>query len=174
MNDLPFPTLGDLWDRVRDWVRERRSHLNLFDETLVARQDNPIYLMGPLLYYFWLITVISGFLLMIWYEPTTNGAYSSIERIQYEIGRFSLGSLVLTVGGLIRGLHKYAADGHHRVGIRSASRRSSSMEMDVTPRSSRSSSIRSSSGRQFFGETPGNCGNCPTATKLSGSSLQMR
>lgn len=111
MNELPFPTLGDLWERVRDWVRERRQHLNLFDETLVARQDNPIYLMGPLLYYFWLITVISGFLLMIWYEPTTSGAFSSIERIQYEVGRFSLGSLALTVGGLIRGLHKYAADG---------------------------------------------------------------
>ncbi|HEV8353415.1 MAG TPA: cytochrome b N-terminal domain-containing protein [bacterium] len=111
MNGQPLPSLTDLWEGLRDWVRERRQHLNLFDETLVARQTNPIYLMGPMLYYFWLITVISGFVLMIWYEPTTTGAYSSIERIQYEVGRFSLPGLgVLTMGGLIRGLHKYGGD----------------------------------------------------------------
>src|SRR3989337_2977320 len=87
--------------RVRDGVRERREKLNLFDETLVARQDNPMFLLGPLLYYFWLITVITGVVLMIWYEPTTTGAFSSIERIQHEV----------PLGWLIRGLHKYAADG---------------------------------------------------------------
>ncbi|MDQ7843321.1 MAG: cytochrome b N-terminal domain-containing protein [Armatimonadota bacterium] len=90
-----------MWERLRDWVRERREHLNLFDETLVARQDNPMYLLGPLLYYFWLITVVTGVVLMIWYEPTTAGAYTSIERIQREV----------PLGWLIRGLHKYAADG---------------------------------------------------------------
>jgi quinol-cytochrome oxidoreductase complex cytochrome b subunit len=90
-----------MWDRLRDWVRERREKLNLFDETLVARQDNPIYLFGPLLYYFWLITVVSGVVLMIWYEPTTTGAFTSIDRIQHEV----------PLGWLIRGLHKYAADG---------------------------------------------------------------
>jgi len=90
-----------MWDRLRDWIRERREHLNLFDETLVARQDNPIYLLGPLLYYFWFITVVTGVVLMIWYEPTTTGAYTSIERIQREV----------PLGWLVRGLHKYAADG---------------------------------------------------------------
>jgi quinol-cytochrome oxidoreductase complex cytochrome b subunit len=90
-----------MWERLRDWVRERREKLNLFDETLVARQDNPMFLLGPLLYYFWLITVITGVVLMIWYEPTTTGAFSSIERIQHEV----------PLGWLIRGLHKYAADG---------------------------------------------------------------
>lgn len=90
----------DLAGRTRDWFRERREKLDLFDETLVARQENPIYLLGPLLYYFWLITVATGLLLMIWYEPTTTGAYSSIERIQHEV----------PLGWLIRGLHKYGAD----------------------------------------------------------------
>ncbi|MBI2122732.1 MAG: cytochrome bc complex cytochrome b subunit [Armatimonadetes bacterium] len=92
--------VADLAGKTRDWLRERREKLDLFDETLVARQDNPIYLMGPLLYYFWLITVVTGLLLMIWYEPTTTGAYSSIERIQHEV----------PLGWLIRGLHKYGAD----------------------------------------------------------------
>ena len=87
-------------EKVRDWFRERREKLDLFDETLVARQDNPLYLIGPMLYYFWLITVVSGVLLMIWYEPTITGAYGSIERIQREV----------PLGWLIRGLHKFGAD----------------------------------------------------------------
>jgi quinol-cytochrome oxidoreductase complex cytochrome b subunit len=92
--------IADLTGKTRDWFRERREKLDLFDETLVAKQENPIYLLGPLLYYFWLLTVATGLLLMIWYEPTTAGAYSSIERIQHDV----------PLGWLIRGLHKYGAD----------------------------------------------------------------
>jgi len=99
-------------EKVRDWLSERRQKLDLFDETLIARQENPLYLMGPMLYYFWLITVISGVLLMIWYEPTTTGAYSSIQRIQDEVGRLAFPRLgTIGLGALTRGLHKYAADG---------------------------------------------------------------
>ncbi len=101
-----------MWETVRDWLRERREKLDLFDETLVARQSNPLYLMGPMLYYFWLITVVTGVILMLWYEPTTTGAYSSIERIQNEIGRtrLTLFGRPVVLGGLVRGLHKYGAD----------------------------------------------------------------
>ncbi|HEX9532859.1 MAG TPA: cytochrome b N-terminal domain-containing protein [bacterium] len=98
-------------EKVLDWLRERRQKLDLFDETVVAHQDNPLYLMRPMLYYFWLVTVVTGVILMLWYEPTTTGAYSSIERIQNDVGR--LGVLLgrpLALGGLIRGLHKYGAD----------------------------------------------------------------
>ena len=98
-------------EKVFEWLRGRREKLDLFDETQVARQDNPLYLMGPMLYYFWLITVVTGVILMLWYEPTTTGAYSSIERIQNDVGR--LGVFLgrpLALGGLIRGLHKYGAD----------------------------------------------------------------
>ncbi len=99
-------------EKVRDWLRERREKLDLFDETLVVRQDSPLYLMGPMLYYFWLITVVTGVVLMLWYEPTTTGAYSSIERIQNEIGLTGLHFLgrSIVLGGLVRGLHKYGAD----------------------------------------------------------------
>ncbi len=99
-------------EQVREWLRERRQKLDLFDETLVARQDNPLYLMGPMLYYFWLLTVATGVVLMLWYEPTTTGAYTSIERIQNDVGRLGISFLgrPLVLGGLIRGLHKYGAD----------------------------------------------------------------
>ncbi|MGH2625956.1 MAG: hypothetical protein ACRDHY_04815, partial [Anaerolineales bacterium] len=60
---------------VGQWLRERKEHLDLFDETVTAQQHNPLYLLGPMLYFFYLLTVISGVILMLWYEPTTTGAY---------------------------------------------------------------------------------------------------
>lgn len=89
-----------MFDRIRTWLNERRAHLNLFDETLADRQHNPVYLLGPMLYFFWLVVVVSGVLLMIWYEPTITGAFTSIERIQNEV----------PLGWLVRGLHKYSGD----------------------------------------------------------------
>jgi quinol-cytochrome oxidoreductase complex cytochrome b subunit len=98
-------------EKLSEWLRDRRQKLDLFDETLVARQDNPLYLFGPMLYYFWLITVITGVLLMIWYEPTTTEAYSSIQRIQDEVGLIRIPHLgMIGLGALTRGLHKYGAD----------------------------------------------------------------
>ncbi|MGQ0550394.1 MAG: cytochrome b [Armatimonadota bacterium] len=88
-------------DTLREWYRDRRSRLDLFDETLVSQQSNPLFLLGPMLYYFWLVTVVSGVILMFWYEPTVTGAYESILHIQHEV----------PLGWLVRGVHKYAADG---------------------------------------------------------------
>ena len=95
---------------IADWIRERKEHLDLFDETKTQYQYNPLYLLGPMLYYFYLITVVSGVILMLWYEPTTAGAYDSIVRISREIGRVTIGGLVLPLGSLVRSVHKYAAD----------------------------------------------------------------
>jgi len=95
---------------VADWIRERKEHLDLFDETKTQYQYNPLYLLGPMLYYFYMITVVSGVILMLWYEPTTTGAYDSIVRISREIGRVTIGGLVLPLGSLVRSVHKYAAD----------------------------------------------------------------
>ena len=88
-------------DNLREWYRDRRGRLDLFDETLVTQQASPLFLLGPMLYYFWMVTVVSGVILMFWYEPTPTGAYQSILHIQHEI----------PLGWLIRGMHKYAADG---------------------------------------------------------------
>ena len=85
---------------VGEWLRERKEKLDLFDETKTQYQHNPLYLLGPMLYYFYLLTVVSGIILMLWYEPTTTGAYDSILRIQH----------VVPLGWLVRGMHKYAAD----------------------------------------------------------------
>ncbi|OFX32727.1 MAG: hypothetical protein A2Z07_05740 [Armatimonadetes bacterium RBG_16_67_12] len=86
---------------LQEWYRDRRAKLDLFDETMVGQQANPLYLLGPMLYYFLIVTVVSGVILMFWYEPTPAGAYNSILHIQHEV----------PLGWLIRGIHKYAADG---------------------------------------------------------------
>jgi quinol-cytochrome oxidoreductase complex cytochrome b subunit len=86
---------------LQEWYRDRRAKLDLFDDTLVGQQANPLFLLGPMLYYFWIVTVVSGVILMFWYEPTPTGAYNSILHIQHEV----------PLGWLVRGMHKYAADG---------------------------------------------------------------
>jgi quinol-cytochrome oxidoreductase complex cytochrome b subunit len=85
---------------LREWLQDRKQHLDLFDETKTARQDNPLYIVGGLVWLSWMIVIASGVILMLWYIPTTTGAYRSIEHITYDI----------PFGWLVRGLHKYGAD----------------------------------------------------------------
>src|SRR5207253_9326829 len=48
----------------------------------------------------WMIVIVSSVILMLWYIPTTTGAYRSILHITYDI----------PLGWLARGMHKYGAD----------------------------------------------------------------
>ena len=93
----PQKILSDFWKALR----ERKENIDLFDETFVSRQkENPFYLLGPMTYYFWIITIITGFWLVLYYIPTLDQAYNSIQTISHDI----------PFGNLIRGLHKYGAD----------------------------------------------------------------
>jgi ubiquinol-cytochrome c reductase cytochrome b subunit len=56
--------------------------------------------MGGLVWLSWMVVIVSGIILMVWYIPTTTGAYRSIEHITYDI----------PFGWLVRGMHKYGAD----------------------------------------------------------------
>lgn len=85
---------------LREWLQDRKQHLDLFDETKTARLDNPLYTLGGLVWLSWMIVIVSGVILMVWYIPTPTGAYRSIEHITYDI----------PFGWLVRGMHKYAAD----------------------------------------------------------------
>ena len=88
------------WASLQEWYRDRRARLDLFDETHAAEQANPLFLLGPMLYFFWILTVVSGIVLMFWYEPTTTGAYDSVMHIQDEV----------FLGWLVRGIHKHGTD----------------------------------------------------------------
>ena len=85
---------------LKEWLHDRKQHLDLFDETKTAQRDNPLYILGGLVYLSWLVVIVSGIILMVWYIPTTTGAYQSIEHITYDI----------PFGWLVRGMHKYGAD----------------------------------------------------------------
>ncbi|HLW59705.1 MAG TPA: cytochrome b N-terminal domain-containing protein [bacterium] len=85
---------------LKEWFQDRKAHLDLFDETKTAQLDNPLYSLGGLVWLSWMAVIVSGVILMLWYIPTTTGAYRSIEHITYDI----------PFGWLVRGVHKYAAD----------------------------------------------------------------
>ncbi len=85
---------------LKEWLQDRKQHLDLFDETKTARLDNPLYALGGLVWLSWMIVIVSGVILMLWYIPTTTGAYRSILHITYDI----------PLGWLARGMHKYGAD----------------------------------------------------------------
>jgi quinol-cytochrome oxidoreductase complex cytochrome b subunit len=85
---------------LKEWLQDRKQHLDLFDETKTAQQGNPLYILGSLVWLSWMVVIVSGVILMLWYIPTTTGAYRSIEHITYDI----------PFGWLVRGMHKYAAD----------------------------------------------------------------
>ncbi|TMI78304.1 MAG: hypothetical protein E6H03_12315, partial [Bacillati bacterium ANGP1] len=85
---------------LKEWLQDRKQHLDLFNETKTARLDNPLYTLGGLVWLSWMIVIVSGVILMLWYIPTTTGAYRSILHITYDI----------PLGWLVRGMHKYGAD----------------------------------------------------------------
>ncbi len=85
---------------LKEWLQDRKQHLDLFDETKTAQQGNPLYILGGMVWLSWMVVIVSGVILMLWYIPTTTGAYRSIEHITYDI----------PFGWLVRGMHKYAAD----------------------------------------------------------------
>ena len=85
---------------LKEWLQDRKQHLDLFDETKTTHLDNPLYTLGGLVWLSWMIVIVSGVILMLWYIPTTTGAYRSIEHITLDI----------PFGWLVRGMHKYGAD----------------------------------------------------------------
>ena len=85
---------------LREWLQDRKQHLDLFDETKTAQQDNPLYIVGGLVWLSWMVVIVTGIILMVWYIPTTTGAYRSILHLTEDI----------PFGWLVRGMHKYGAD----------------------------------------------------------------
>ena len=88
------------------WFQERWIKMDLFDESHVEEsKTNPWFSLGGMWYWVWMLVIISGVVLMIYYIPVTDQAYHSIERIQqnWRWGPVAIGSMV-------RGLHKYGAD----------------------------------------------------------------
>ncbi len=84
-----------------DWIKTRLNNIDIFDEHYQNEaKTNPFYALGPIFYLVWVIVMLTGCVLIIWYIPTKPEAFDSIFRIQ----------TVIPFGGLVRGMHKYGAD----------------------------------------------------------------
>lgn len=93
--------LPNAFTKVGDWLNTRFANIDIFDEHYQTEaKTNPFYSLGQIFYLVWVIVMVTGCLLIIWYVPTKAAAFDSILTIQDSI----------LFGGLIRGMHKYGAD----------------------------------------------------------------
>jgi len=80
--------------RVMYWIEARFNPL--------FGDNNPFYHLGDLGFYFFYIMLITGTVLFFYYEPTVAGSYDQLDYLSREQWYF---------GGVMRSLHRYAADG---------------------------------------------------------------
>lgn len=92
---------AQLFDDSVRFIKKKIAAIDLFDETFADKTiESPWYTVGSMVYLFWLITIVSGLILTMWYIPNTARAYDSIVAIKEKI----------PLGWFVRGLHKYGAD----------------------------------------------------------------
>jgi len=65
-------------------------------------EHNPFYHLGDLGFYFFYIMLVSGTYLFFYYEPTVTGSFDQLQHLTQE---------QWYLGGVMRSLHRYAADG---------------------------------------------------------------
>ena len=90
--------------KIGDWIDERtglrgpvRGFLNYPVPLYVVK--NWLYVLGGLTLISFLIQLITGILLVFFYDPSPEGAYNSVDYITYQ----------LPLGWLVRGIHHYGA-----------------------------------------------------------------
>jgi quinol-cytochrome oxidoreductase complex cytochrome b subunit len=92
---------AELYDETVRFLKKKIATVDIFDETFAERtNENPWYCAGSMVYLFWMVTIVTGMILTLWYIPNTSRAYDSIIRIKDQV----------PLGWLVRGLHKYGAD----------------------------------------------------------------
>jgi len=89
----PGPLLGF----CRNTLRAVEACFNPFFGT-----TNPFYHLGDLCFYFFYIMLVTGTVLFFYYEPTVTGSFDQLDYLSREQWYF---------GGVMRSLHRYAADG---------------------------------------------------------------
>jgi len=74
-------------------------------EALVDRAfgsaENPLHQLGALAFFFFWVAAASGIYLYVFFDTSASGAYASVEALRRQ---------PLALGGIMRGLHRYASD----------------------------------------------------------------
>jgi cytochrome b6 len=90
---------------VLDYLAERFPLEKLSFHSLVEKKDVPVhrmswaYYLGGLALFFFLVQLVSGLMLLFYYEPTVSDAHASVEHITRHVAG----------GALVRNLHTWAA-----------------------------------------------------------------
>src|SRR6266550_2932349 len=85
-----------------DWLEERSGlvgGLRYFSFRKVPADTNWMQTLGSATLTAFIVQVVTGVILAMYYQPTPEGAYSSIQRITNDV----------TLGWLVRGMHKWGA-----------------------------------------------------------------
>jgi len=76
-------------------------HLEALFNVAFGDKWNPFYHLGSLAFFFFWIVLISGIYLLIFFDTTLSGAYSSLEYLTHD---------QWYLGGIMRSFHRYASD----------------------------------------------------------------
>jgi quinol-cytochrome oxidoreductase complex cytochrome b subunit/Pyruvate/2-oxoacid:ferredoxin oxidoreductase delta subunit len=93
-----------LLDRLLRWT----LGLDVAINRVYPADFNPLYYTGGLSNLFLLVLVLSGIFLFLYYVPSFDDAYTSM---QYVSGAAPFGLNGVPYGQVVRGIHRYAADG---------------------------------------------------------------
>jgi menaquinol-cytochrome c reductase cytochrome b subunit len=99
---VPIPTPKELVDLPLDWVEERSGLVSLNKYLLfrnVPRDISWLQTLGAALITTFLIQAVTGVILAMYYHPTPDGAFESIQYI----------TDTATLGWLVRGMHKWGS-----------------------------------------------------------------
>ena len=87
-----------------EWLDERLSLGTLLDfarhKTVPVHRYSAIYYFGGMTLFFFLVQVLTGILLMLYYRPTAAEAFESVELLMTSV----------SFGWLIRSLHSWSAN----------------------------------------------------------------
>jgi ferredoxin len=93
-----------LLNRLLGWTLSLDEWIN----RIYPADFNPLYYTGGLSNLFLTVLVLSGIFLFLYYVPSFNEAYTSLQYIS-DVGPFAISGV--PYGQIIRGIHRYSADG---------------------------------------------------------------
>lgn len=104
MANTDKPALSALGERAFEWIDERlkiKALVSYMGSKTVPRHSHSIfYYLGGLTLFFFIVQVITGILLLMYYRPGADSAYESVRFIVSEV----------SFGWLIRSLHSWSAN----------------------------------------------------------------
>lgn len=97
-----------MYKRLLDRLLRETLRVDVWINRAYPQDFNPLYYTGGLSNLFLTILVLSGIFLFLYYVPSFNDAYTSV---QYITGAPPFAVNSVPYGQIIRGIHRYSADG---------------------------------------------------------------